>query len=235
MSELMAYSPFPGLRDEAFDFLRGLSENNRREWFRARKATYEDELKGPMECLIADVARRMAAEDLPLAGDPKRSRFRIYRDTRFSNDKRPYKTNLGVVFDRSGTKKSPGVVYVHVEPNACFLAAGFYHPAVKYLRPVRQAIVDDPESFKQMLATMDERGLPVGPGDDMLAGMPRGFAAHRATPIADYLRWENYLVRRAVDDAALQQPGFTDEVLEPGRAYRSSSTCGRQHRTDRGR
>jgi len=110
------------------------------------------------------------------------------------------------------------VVYVHVEPNACFLAAGFYHPAVKYLRPVRQAIVDDPESFKQMLATMDERGLPVGPGDDILTGMPRGFAAHRATPIADYLRWENYLVRRAVDDEALQQPSFTDAVLEMARA-----------------
>lgn len=218
MSELMAYPPFPGLREEAFDFLRALADNNRREWFKARKATYEDEVKGPMECLIADAARRMAGEDLPLTGDPKRSRFRIYRDTRFSNDKRPYKTNLGVVFDRSGKKKSPGVVYVHVEPGACFLAAGFYHPEVKYLRPVRQSIVDDPDGFERMLATMDERGLPVGPGDDMLTGMPRGFSDYRDTPIADYLRWENYLVRRSVDDDALKQPSFTDDVIEMARA-----------------
>ena len=214
----MDYPPFPGLRDEAFDFLRALTDNNRRDWFKARKAIYDDELKDPMECLIADVARRMAAEDLPLTGDPKRSRFRIYRDTRFSDDKRPYKTNLGVVFDRSGKKKSPGMVYVHVEPDASFLAAGFYHPAVKYLRPVRQAIVDDPEGFERMLATMEERELPVGPGKDMLTGMPRGFAAHRDTPIADYLRWENYLVRRTVSDAELQQPAFTDRVLEMARA-----------------
>lgn len=69
-----------------------------------------------------------------------------------------------------------------------------------------------------MLATMEERGLPVGPGEDMLTGMPRGFAAHRDTPIADYLRWENYLVRRPVPDAALQTPDFTDQVIEMARA-----------------
>lgn len=218
MSELLDYPPFPGFRDEAFAFLRSLAEHNDRAWFKERKHIYEDELKGPLECLIADGARRMAEANLPLTGNPKRSRFRIYRDTRFSNDKRPYKTNLGAVFDRSGRKKAPGVVYVHVEPDACFLAAGFYHPAVKYLRPVRQAIVRDPERFERMLATMEERDLPVGPGGDMLTGMPRGFAAHRDTPIADYLRWENYLVRREVPDAALQHPAFTDQVVAIARA-----------------
>ena len=132
----------------------------------------------------------MDAADLPLTGHPKRSRFRIYRDTRFSDDKRPYKTNLGAVFDRSGAKKKPGVVYVHVEPGQCFLAAGFYQPEVKYLRPVRSAIVNDPDRFERMLATMAERDLPVGPGSDTLTGMPRGFADYRDTPTADYLRWK---------------------------------------------
>jgi len=107
---------------------------------------------------------------------------------------------------------------VHVEPDACFLAAGFYHPEVKYLRPVRETIVDNPDGFERMLATMEERGLPVGPGGDMLTGMPRGFADHRDTPIADYLRWENYLIRRPLDDEALKQPAFTDEVLQMARA-----------------
>ncbi len=218
MSELLAYPPFPGFRDEAFDFLCALAEHNERAWFKARKDVYEDELKGPLECLIADAARRMDAADLPLTGHPKRSRFRIYRDTRFSDDKRPYKTNLGAVFDRSGAKKKPGVVYVHVEPGQCFLAAGFYQPEVKYLRPVRSAIVNDPDRFERMLATMAERDLPVGPGRDTLTGMPRGFADYRDTPTADYLRWKNYLVRRDLPDDALQSPDFTEAVAAVARA-----------------
>jgi len=218
MSELLAHPPFPGLRDEAFDFLRALAANNRRDWFKPRKAMYEDELKGPLECLIADVARRMAEANLPLTGDPKRSRFRIYRDTRFSNDKRPYKTNLGAVFDRSGRKDKPGMVYVHIEPEGSFLAAGFYQPAVKYLYPVRQAIADDSARFEAMLDTMEARNLPVGPGGDTLTGMPRGFAEYRDTPIADYLQWKNYLVRRDVPDEALRRPDFTDAVVEMAHA-----------------
>lgn len=218
MSELLSYPPFPGFREEAFAFLRALAEHNERTWFKARKDVYEDELKGPLQCLIADVARRMDRAGLPLTGSPKRSRFRIYRDTRFSNDKRPYKTNLGAVFDRSGAKKAPGVVYVHVEPGRCFLAAGFYQPEVKYLRPVRQAIADDPARFEQLLTTMGARDLPVGPGGDTLTGMPRGFAAYRETPVADYLRWKNYLVRREVPDEALQTPAFAASVVEVARA-----------------
>lgn len=218
MSELLDYPPFPGFRDEAFEFLRALGENNRREWFKARKHVYEDELKGPLECLIADVARRTAEADLPLTGNPKRSRFRIYRDTRFSSDKRPYKTNLGAVFDRSGRKKAPGVVYVHVQPGQCFLAAGFYQPAVKYLRPVRDAIVSDPDRFEQMLDTMEARDLPVGPDGDALTAMPRGFADYRETSVADYLRWKNYLVRRDLTDDALQSPAFTDAVIDLAQA-----------------
>lgn len=220
MSELLSYPPFPGFRDEAFDFLRALAAHNEREWFKARKSIYEDELKGPLECLVADAARRMDADDLPLTGHPKRSRFRIYRDTRFSNDKRPYKTNLGVVFDRSGAKDEPGVVYVHVEPGQCFLAAGFYQPAVKYLRPVREAIVDAPDRFERMLTTMAEHDLPVGPGGDTLTGMPRGFADQREAPVAGYLRWKNYLVRRDLPDAALQSPDFTEAVVAMAHASR---------------
>jgi uncharacterized protein (TIGR02453 family) len=216
--DLISHPPFPGFRDEAFAFLRKLRENNRRDWFKPRKETYVDELKGPLECLIADVARRMEEAGLPLTGDPKKSRFRIYRDTRFSNDKRPYKTNVGCVFDRSGRKDEPGVVYVHVEPDNCFLAAGFYKPAVKYLKPVRRRMSDDPERFYGLLEQMDERGLPVHSRGDTLTGMPRGFADYRDTDrLADVLRWQHYLVNREFEESDLQAPGFAEEVVRIGR------------------
>lgn len=211
----MEYPPFPGFRDEAFDFLRRLEENNERDWFKPRKETYVDELKGPLECLIADVARRMHRDELPLTGDPKKSRFRIYRDTRFSNDKRPYKTNVGCVFDRSGRKKTNGVVYVHVEPGDSFLAAGFYQPEVKYLRPVRERIASDPAGFFHLLEQMKAENLEVHSRGDTLTGMPRGFSQYSDDEeLAGVLRWKHYLVTREVDEDALKTPDFATEVVQ---------------------
>jgi len=217
MTDLMEYPPFPGFRDEAFAFLRQLDENNDRDWFKPRKETYVDELRGPLECLIADVARRMHDAGLPLTGDPKKSRFRIYRDTRFSNDKRPYKTNIGCVFDRSGSKDKNGVVYVHVEPGNCFLAGGFYQPEVKYLRPVRERIASSPAVFFDVLKRMDANGLPVHSRGDTLTGMPRGFSQHKDNEeVAEALRMKHYLVTREVDAEALRTPDFAEHVVEMG-------------------
>jgi len=217
MTDLMEYPPFPGFRDEAFAFLRQLGENNDRDWFKPRKETYVDELRGPLECLIADVARRMHEAGLLLTGDPKKSRFRIYRDTRFSNDKRPYKTNIGCVFDRSGSKDKNGVVYVHVEPGNCFLAGGFYQPEVKYLRPVRERIASSPAVFFDLLKRMDANGLPVHSRGDTLTGMPRGFSQYKDDEeIAEALRMKHYLVTREVDAEALRTPDFAEQVVEMG-------------------
>lgn len=204
--------PFPGFRAEAFGFLRGLTDNNRRDWFKPRKQVFEDEVDGPMDCLVADVSRRMAAAGLPLRGDPDASRFRIYRDQRFTDDPRPYKTHVSAVFDRSGRRETPGVVYVHVKPGGSYLAAGFYRPKARYLRPVRQRIAADPDAFERLLDTMRERGLPVTP-PETLTGMPRGFAAHREAPYAALLKWKGYLVRRDVPDEALTEPAFAMEVV----------------------
>lgn len=217
MSETFSHPPFPGFSDTAFRFLAALTENNRREWFKARKDTYESELKAPMELLLADGARRLAETDLPLTAHPTRSRFRIHRDLRFTDDPTPYKTNLGGVFDRSGEKKAPGVVYVHVEPGGCFLAAGFYQPSVSYLRPVRERMADEPEGFWTLVREMEAQGLPVNSMDDTLTGMPKGFSAFRDTDIAPYLKWKHYLVRREFEDATLQAPAFVDEVVRMAR------------------
>jgi uncharacterized protein (TIGR02453 family) len=217
---LHEYPPFPGFSDDGLQFLRDLSANNNREWFEARRETYEDEVRLPLKFLIADVARRFAETDLPLTGRPNTSRFRIYRDLRFTDDDRPYKTNVGAVFDRTGEKDSDGVVYVHVEPGHSYLAAGFYQPSVSYLKPIRQAIVDEPERFHAMLDTMASRELTVSSMNDTLTGMPRGFSDYRDTDLAPYLKWQHLVTRTFVDDELLRAPALAEEVVRAGEACR---------------
>ncbi|MCS3700785.1 uncharacterized protein (TIGR02453 family) [Salinibacter ruber] len=220
MAELLSRPPFPGFRPEAFAFLRALADHNDRDWFKARKETYEAELKDPLELLLIDGARRLAETDLPLTAHPKKSRFRIYRDMRFTDDKTPYKTHVSGVFDRSGQRDENGVVYVHVEPDYCFLGAGFYQPSVSYLRPVRERIAAEPERFFELLDEMKGRGLPVHSMEDTLTGMPKGFSDYRDTPIAPYLKWKNYVVKRDYPEEALQSPDFAGEVVRMARDVR---------------
>ncbi|PSQ87345.1 MAG: DUF2461 domain-containing protein [Bacteroidetes bacterium QS_3_64_15] len=220
MEEPLSHPPFPGFRAEAFQFLRALADNNDRDWFKARKETYEEELKAPLELLLADGARRLSNVDLPLTAHPKESRFRIYRDMRFTDDKTPYKTHVSGVFDRSGHRDENGVVYVHVEPADCFLGAGFYQPNVSYLRPVRERIAAEPERFFELLDAMEARDLPVHSMEDTLTGMPKGFSDYRDAPIAPYLKWTNYVVKRDCPDEALQFPNFVDEIVRMVREVR---------------
>lgn len=208
------FPPFPGFPEDGLAFLRALPDHNDRDWFEERRPIYEDQVRSPLKCLVADVARRLKESDVPLTGHPNTSRFRIYRDMRFTDDSRPYKTNVGAVFDRSGEKEQEGVVYVHVEPGDCFLAAGFYRPSVSYLRSIREQMVSDPARFFQLLEQMDERDLPVTSMQDTLTGMPRGFSDYRESSVASYLKWKNLIVRRSTLDAAVASPDFSEEVVD---------------------
>lgn len=209
--------PFPGFRSEAFDFLRQLAQNNERDWFKARKTTYDDEVLWPTKCLVADAARQMASLDLPLTGDPKHSLFRIYRDTRFSKNKQPYKTHAGAVLSRSGSRKDSGVVYIHVEPDKAFLAAGYWRPEASLLRAWRARLAEAPALFLNMAHTLDAAGLTLQHGDNTLKRMPRGYETLADTEAATYLRWKSFLVTRPVPDEALQSPDFTQAVVQMAR------------------
>jgi len=112
----MTHAPFPGFAATDLAFLTGLAARNDRDWFAAHRATYDDGLKPTLAALIVALNDAFAARDLPLAGDPKKSVFRIHRDVRFSKDKKPYKTHVSATLTRDGQKLSPGLVYVHIEP-----------------------------------------------------------------------------------------------------------------------
>jgi len=112
----MTHASFPGFAAADLAFLTGLAAHNDREWFTANRAVYDERLKPTLAALIVALNDAFAARDLPLAGDPKQSVFRIHRDVRFSKDKKPYKTHVSATLTRDGQKLSPGLVYVHVEP-----------------------------------------------------------------------------------------------------------------------
>src|SRR6187455_821183 len=123
------------------DFLKKLSRNNNREWFEKNKSRYL-EIKDEFEIFVTDVLHEMIPFDESLAGlNPKKLTFRIYRDVRFSKDKRPYKTNMGASFSPSGKGMGIPGYYLHLEPgDKSFVATGLFMPEPDKLTKVRQEI-----------------------------------------------------------------------------------------------
>ena len=209
--------PFPGFRPEAFAFLRDLKRHNDRDWFKPRKQTFDDELMWPLRCLVADFARQATFADLPLTGDPKRSVFRIYRDTRFSKNKLPYKTHVGAVLSRSGGRKDPGALYVHVEPGASFIAGGYWRPDTDLLRRWRNRMTTDPAGFIEITERLEAAGYPVTMRDSYKR-MPRGVESFADTDLEPWLKAKSLVARRDVSDEELMRPSFTETLVETARA-----------------
>src|SRR5215831_10279891 len=149
---------FTGFRPAAFMFFSELQNNNDPSWFKPRKALYEAEVLAPFRELIAAVSETLGRAGLPLVGDPRRAIFRIYRDVRFSADKRLYKTHAGAVLTRSGGRRDPGVLYIHVAPGESMLGAGFWHPDPALLGRLRRAILADPNGFLAIAARLAKAG-----------------------------------------------------------------------------
>ena len=204
---------FPGFRPAAFAFFRELRDNNDPAWFKPRKAIYEAEVLAPFRQLIAAVGEALAEAGLPLVGDPARGVFRIYRDVRFSPDKRLYKTHAGAVLTRSGGRRDPGLLYLHVAPDESMVAAGFWHPDPALLTRLRRAVLDDPEGFLGIADRLASAGCPLS-SDERLSRPPRGFEAASNSPVAEYLCWKSFTTHAALSDAEMQSPDLVGRIVE---------------------
>jgi uncharacterized protein (TIGR02453 family) len=131
----------------SFQFLEDLKANNNRDWFAENKPRYEAQLKDPALRLIEDFAPHLKKLSPHFMATP-RSLFRIYRDTRFSKDKTPYKTATGIHFrhDQATDAYAPGF-YFQVAPGEVFVALGIWHPQSSALRMIREHIVEDPTGY----------------------------------------------------------------------------------------
>ena len=207
-------TPFTGFRPAAFEFFRGLRDNNDPLWFKPRKTVYETEVLAPFRALIAALGTALEAVGIPLAGDPARGVFRIYRDVRFSANKQLYKTHQGGVLTRSGGKGDPGLLYIHVEPGASMIGAGFWHPEPALLSKLRGAIVSDPDEFLAMAERLSRLGYSLTCENERLSRLPRGFDAAKGAAVADYVCWKNYLADTTLGDADMQSPDLVGRIVD---------------------
>ncbi len=216
-------APFAGFTPEAIQFLADLAQNNDRAWFQSRKADYERLLRDPMAALIEALAERLAARGIPLDADPRRSPFRIYRDTRFSRDKSPYKTGVGASFAwlgqaGAGDDSAPPAErgsggYFHFQPGEMFVGGGMWRPDKHRLGAFRQALVVEPERVR---AALEDPGFVAWFGEvrchEALRRIPPGFPKDH--PMADLFRWKDVVFGRPLADAEVCDPGLPDLLAD---------------------
>ncbi len=205
-------STFAGFTPDAMQFLVDLAFNNERAWFQSRKADFERLLKQPLEALCTDLADELTARHVPLRADPKLSPFRIYRDTRFSKDKTPYKTNVAASFpwvgegDATSTGQSErhGGGYFHLSPEGSYMGGGMWRPEPARLAAFRRQVDRDPSATLAALEdpTFLARFEPVH--GDSLKRIPQGYSPDH--PHADLLRLKDVTFGRELT---------TEEVFSP--------------------
>ena len=168
--------------------------------------------------LVEQVVATFALRDLPLTGDAKRSLFRINRDVRFSKDKSPYKTHAGLVWMRPGFKKlSPGIVYLHIADDGCFVAAGFYGLERPVLDAVREAIRCEGARFTAAVAEADKAGLRLDLSDS-LTRLPRGFEDVANPALAAAIKARHLILRRPLTKRDCGSAALSGAVVEAAEA-----------------
>src|SRR5262245_49580699 len=152
--------PVPFFTTATLQFLRQLKRNNKREWFEAHRAEYENDVREPMRALIAEMDSRLARFAPEIVADPRRSMFRIHRDIRFSKDKSPYKTNAGCWFFHGEARRQVGQeaeggsagFYFHLEPGQSFVAGGLWMPPRTQLQRIRAELCTNLKTFERIVA-----------------------------------------------------------------------------------
>ena len=189
MPDAAAFSP------DVFTFLRQLKRNNNREWFAKNKSRYQASIVEPALSFISDFAPQLEKISPFFLADARPTRgslFRIYRDTRFSSDKRPFKTHIGIHFSHCSSKDAHApVFYLHLEPDNCFAAAGIWHPDNHALTKVRMAIVRDAEQWAKVRKRLTLEG-------DRLSRPPRGFDPNHS--FIDDLRMKDFVASVALTE-----------------------------------
>ena len=205
-------SSFPGLPAEALKFFRALEKNNNRDWFEKNKQSYVENVRGPMEALATTISAELTRFAPAYATEPKKALFRIYRDTRFSSNKTPYKTNAGALFFNASLGKTEAAGF-YFEVNAKYLgvAAGCYMPDAQKLRAIRTHLLDNHKRFDRLVK---ERGLVAvfGPiQGDKLSRPPKGFPLDH--PAVEWVKHKNWYYWQELDAGIATTPEVVAAVV----------------------
>jgi uncharacterized protein (TIGR02453 family) len=182
----------PQFSAKTIAFLRALKRNNRREWFNAHKDEYEQHVRQPMAAMVERLAEDFRGFAPELVASPRLSMYRIYRDTRFSENKAPYKTHVAAVFPTRGLLKHEGAgLYFHISHEEVWIGGGMYAPQPAQLYAVREHIAGN---FGELRAIVESAGFRRHVGaleGEKLTRVPRGFAKDH--PAAEYLKHRHFI------------------------------------------
>lgn len=199
-----------------FQFLIDLKNNNDRDWFAANKKRYEKELQNMVN--FADVLlAKMKEHDNIETPTGKKSLHRIYRDTRFSKDKTPYKTNFSGSFTRA-TKLLRGGYYFHIEPGNVFVGGGFWGPEPADLKRIRIDIAADDTELRSIITSKNFKKYFGELKGEQLKTAPKGF--DKEHPAVDLLRYKQFLLGHNFSEADAISPNFATKVNEVFMAMR---------------
>ena len=207
-------SPFTA---KTLSFLRALTRNNDCEWFRARKPDYERSVRGPMIELLGRLQRDLHVFAPELICDPKVCLYRIYRDTRFSDDKRPLKTHVAAHFPSRVFGRSGGAgLYLEIAPRWVWVGGGLYMPETPELQAIREHISATHPRLHRLVTSRTFR-TRVGTLDgERLTRVPRGYPKDH--PAAHYLQFKQFLAGREYEASFATSPTFYTELLAVFRA-----------------
>lgn len=195
-------------------FLKAVGKNNNRDWFEKNKPTYL-KAKEDFDEFLVGLHKDMTKFDESLASmNPRKAAFRIYRDVRFSKDKRPYKTNMGAGFSEHGKMEQEPGYYVHVEPGKSFVAGGLYMPSPENLAKIRQEIDYNADRLLKILNEKRFKSLfKKGLDDwDKLKTMPKGYAKDH--PHIDLLKNKSFVVSHQFSDSDVTSKTYAKKVVE---------------------
>ncbi len=196
---------------EILDFLKELELNNNREWFDANRSRYEK-----TRALFLDFTGQMITEirkfddEVPLL-QPKDCMFRIFRDVRFSNDKRPYKTNYGSYITRGGRKAGFAGYYFHIQPGELFLSGGLYMPPPEHLQAIRQEIYYNPQNYLALIDNKEFKTNYTSEYFDKLKTAPKGYP--KDWPYIELLKNRSYASGKSLTEKDLASPTLLEETI----------------------
>lgn len=228
----------PGFTPKTLTFLRALKRNNRREWFHERRADYDAHVHAPMVAIVERLAVDFARVAPEFVASPKISMFRPWRDTRFSANKAPLKTNVAAVFPHRALGRMQGAgLYFEVAPEHVWIGGGLYAPDAPTLHAVREHIAAHHEELATLVSAAKFRKLLGKMQGDTASRMPRGFDA--AHPAAAVLKHKQFLAAREEAPAFAAQPDFykhllaTFEAMAPFVAFLNEPIVEMRRRLDR--
>lgn len=195
-----------------FHFLQAIEAHNNREYFHAHQPEYKA-ARALFEVVTQQLILRIAAFDDSVAYQtPKSCIYRFARDTRFSEDKSPYKRHFGAFICSHGRKSFRAGYYLHLQPGGSMVAGGSWCPPAPLLKAVRQRIVDDIDHFRAIVETPHFHALYPVVGEDPVKTLPKGI--DKAFPYPQYVRPRLYTVWQPLPDSFVNQPDWLDQVEE---------------------